>query len=280
MNNNLDKQYNNLVSRILETGEWKGNRTGVDCLTIAGAMIEHDMQEGFPLLTSRKLPFKSTKVELEFFIKGLSSKHWLKERGCNYWNGWANPQKVKYGNDDASKAAMAAEDDLGSIYGVQWRNFNGVDQLKNIVNKLKTDPSDRRMICSAWAPHELNKMALPPCHYAFQVTVINGKLNLAWNQRSVDVACGLPANISSYGLLLHLLAKEANLKEGKLIGFLMDTHIYSNHVDGLKLQLTQNTHILPTIQTNNFTSIFDWVYSETELLNYQASHQIKYDVAI
>lgn len=291
--NNADKQYFNLLNKILTEGKWKNNRTGVDCLTIAGFMFEHDMSEGFPLLTSRKLPFKSTKVELEFFIKGLSSKKWLQDRGCHYWDGWCNPEKVKYGNDEETKVKMAAEDDLGPIYGYQWRYFHGregeenrggfqysVDQLKNIVNTLKKNPMDRRMICSAWNPLALDKMALPPCHYGFQVTVIDGKLNLAWNQRSCDVCCGIPQNIASYALLLHLLAKESGLKEGKLIGFWMDTHIYSNHIEGVKKQLEQNTFILPEIRTDKFTSIFDWEYQDTELLGYQSSGPIKYDVAI
>lgn len=285
--NSIDEQYFNLLNKILSQGQWKGNRTGVDCLTIAGYMLEHDMSEGFPLLTTRKLPFKSTKVELEFFIKGLRSKKWLQERGCKYWDGWCNPKLVPYGNDEDTKKKMAAEDDLGLIYGTQWRNFadpanpnNGIDQLKQVVNTLKKNPSDRRMIVSAWNPLVLPYAALPSCHYGFQVTVIGDKLNLAWNQRSVDVCCGLPQNIASYALLLHLLAKEANLKEGQLIGFLMDTHIYSNHMDGVRQQLTQPMHNLPSIKTENFVSLFDWQYSDTELLNYEYSSPIKYEVSI
>lgn len=290
--NNADATYFRLIEKIQSKGEWKGNRTGVDCLTIAGFMFEHNMSEGFPLLTSRKLPFKSTKVELEFFIKGLRSKKWLKDRGCHYWDGWCNPQKVPYGKDEETKAKMAAEDDLGLIYGTQWRNFHepgayggdteGVDQLKNIVDTLKANPSDRRMICSAWNPLVLrdNLAALPSCHYGFHVTVIGDKLNLAWNQRSVDTMIGLPANIASYATLLHLLAKESGLQEGKLIGFLMDTHIYENHLEGVRRQLEQETFSLPSIKTGKFTSIFNWEHSDTELIGYQHSSPIKYEVAI
>lgn len=287
--NNADKEYFRIVNKILSEGVWKGNRTGVDCLTIAGAMFEHDMKDGFPLLTSRKLPFKSTKVELEFFIKGLRSKKWLQDRGCHYWDGWCNPQLVPYANDEATKKKMAAEDDLGLIYGRQWRAFNdpknsayfdAIDQLKNIVETLKNNPSDRRMICNSWNPLALTQMSLPPCHYSWQVTVIDGYLNLAWNQRSVDTCCGLPQNCASYALLLHLLAKEAGLKEGKLIGFLMDTHIYANHIEGIKRQLEQPTFGLPAIKTDKFTSIFNWEYGDTELVNYQHSAPIKYEVAI
>jgi thymidylate synthase len=286
--NKVDTEYFRIVNDILTNGRLKKNRTGVDCLTIAGAMFQHDMCDGFPLLTSRKMPFKSTKVELEFFIKGITSKKWLQDRGCHYWDGWANPEKVPYGNDEETKKKMAAEDDLGLIYGKQWRDFHdpradysafhGVDQLKNIVNTLKTNPDDRRMICNAWNPLALEDMALPPCHYSWQVTVIDGYLNLAWNQRSVDIACN--QSIVTYALLLHLLAKEAGLKEGKLIGFLMDTHIYVNHIDGIKKQLTQETYPASTVKTDKFTSIFDWTYDDTELLNYQSSGPIKFEVAI
>ena len=300
MRENIEVQYLDLLRRILNEGELKHNRTGVDTLAIAGAMLEHDMSEGFPLLTSRKLPYKSTKVELEFFIKGLTSKGWLQERGCSYWNAWANPQKVPYGQTDEARAKMVAEDDLGFIYGSQWRDFKdprvtipvapdseqeiciseGVDQLKSIVETLKKNPDDRRMICSAWNPMALKYAALPSCHFAWQVTVINGKLNLAWSQRSVDTFLGLPANISSYATLLHLLAKEAGLKEGKLIGFLMDTHLYVNHVDQCREQLTRKPFQLPQIQTKNFTSIFDWQYGDTELLNYTAHPALRGEVAV
>ena len=188
---------------------------------------------------------------------------------------------------------MAAERDLGPIYGWQWRNFgakykgfnetpegNGVDQLKNVVEKLKNKPNDRRMIVTAWNPVDLPTMALPACHYGFQVTVIKDKLNLLWNQRSVDVALGLPFNIASYGLLLHLLAKESGFKEGKLIGFLGDTHIYENHVDGMKEQTSREPYELPKIKTENFTSIFDWSYKDSKIENYQHHPRIKFKVAV
>ncbi|MDD2758237.1 MAG: thymidylate synthase, partial [Patescibacteria group bacterium] len=279
------KAYLDIVRKILETGERKENRTGVDAISIAGAMFEHDMSLGFPLLTTKKMPFKIMAAELEFFIKGLTDKEWLKEKKCHIWDEWASPKKVPYGHDEETKTKMAAERDLGPIYGFQWRHFNadyntydtdytgkGIDQLKQLVDKLKSNPSDRRMIVSAWNPIKIPEMALPPCHYAFQVTVINGKLNLLWNQRSVDTMLGLPFNISSYALLLHLLAKESGLKAGKLVGFLADTHIYVNHLDGAKEQITRdpNTYPLPQIVTDNFTSIFDWKSEDTHLENYQS----------
>ena len=285
--NNTDTEYFKLANKILSEGTWKGNRTGVDCLTIAGFMFEHDMSNGFPLLTSRKLPFKSTKVELEFFIKGLRSKKWLQDRGCHYWDGWCNPQKVSYANDEETKKKMAAEDDLGLIYGTQWRNFhdpkhpeNGIDQLKNVVNTLKTNPLDRRMLVSAWNPLVIPYAALPSCHDGFRLSVIGDKLNLAWTQRSCDVYLGIPANISSYALLLHLLCKESGFKEGKLIGFLFDTHLYKNHIPQTKELLTRQTYPLPTLKTDKFTSIFDWQYTDTELLNYQSGAILSAPVSI
>ncbi len=288
--------YLDIVKNILEKGERKANRTGVDTIAIAGAMFEHDMSRGFPMLTTKKVPFKVVASELEFFISGLTDKTWLQDRNNHIWDEWASPTKAPYGHDDAAKTKMKNERDLGPIYGFQWRHFNaeyknydsdysgqGVDQLKNVVEKLKKDPSDRRMIVSAWNPSKLSEMALPPCHYAFQVTVINGKLNLLWNQRSVDTMLGLPFNITSYALLLHLLAKESGLQEGKLVGFLADTHIYVNHLDGAKEQLTRdpNQYPLPTIETPNFTSIFNWRGSEdTKVINYQSFPKIEFAIAV
>lgn len=289
------KAYLDIVRTILEKGERKENRTGVDTIAIAGAMFEHDMSTGFPLLTTKQVPFRLIATELEFFLKGITDKEWLKERKNHIWDDWANPKIVPYGNDEDSKRRMTEERDLGPIYGFQWRHFNapyetfasdytgkGVDQIARVVETLKKNPNDRRMIVSAWNPQQLGEMALPPCHYAFQVTVINGKLNLLWNQRSVDSALGLPFNIASYALLLHLLAKESGLKEGKLVGFLADTHVYVNQLDGVKEQLARdpNMYPLPTIHTEKFTSIFDWTVADTEIQNYQSQPKILFPLAV
>ncbi len=287
--------YLDIVKKILDKGELKANRTGVDSIAIAGAMFEHDMVNGFPLLTTKKVPMRLVASELEFFIKGITDKQWMIDNNNHIWDEWANPKKVPYGHDEATKKKMLEERDLGAIYGYQWRHFNalydnydsdytgkGVDQLKKVIETLKTNPNDRRMIVMAWNPTMLDEMALPPCHYGFQVTVIDGGLNLLWNQRSVDTMLGLPFNIASYALLLHLLAKETGLKEGKLVGFLADVHIYVNHVDGAKEQLVRdvNQYKLPTIQTNDFKSIFDWEYADTEVLNYESHPRIKFDIAV
>ena len=287
------KAYLEIVRKILAEGSCKTNRTGVDALAIAGAMFEHDMAEGFPLLTTKKVPFNMVKSELEFFIQGITDKEWLKGKKNSIWDEWCSPDSVPYGTDDETKAKMLAERELGPIYGWQWRNFGaeyvaynkppqgkGVDQLRLLVEALKKNPDSRRMIVSAWNPVDLPRMALPPCHFSFQVTVINGKLNLMWNQRSVDVALGLPFNIASYGCLLHLLAKEAGLEEGRLVGFLGDTHIYTNHVEAIRTQIEREPRTLPKIKTENFSSVFDWHYTDTVAEGYDPHPAVKFDIAV
>ena len=289
------KAYLDIVKKVLENGEKIETRTGVKAYTIAGAIFEHDMKNGFPLLTTKKTPFRLVATELEFFINGITDKKWLQDKNNHIWDEWAKPQLAPYGHDELSKKRMLEERDLGPIYGFQWRHFNasyqkfdsnyegqGIDQLKKIVETLKTNPRDRRMIVSAWNPQQFFEMALPPCHYAFQITVIGDKLNLLWNQRSVDTMLGLPFNIASYALLLHLLAKESGLKEGKLVGFLADVHIYENHVDGAREQLTRdpNKYTLPQIETENWKSIFLWKAEDTKVLNYQSYDRIPFEIAV
>lgn len=289
------KSYLDIVRYVLANGTIQTNRTDTKALTVAGLMFEHDMSRGFPLLTTKKIPFRLISTELEFFIKGMTDKRWLQERNNHIWDEWAYPKKAPYGHSPEAKERMLREQDLGPIYGFQWRHFGaqyssfdadythqGYDQLKNLVHTLKTNPRDRRMIVSAWNPPFLQDMALPPCHYSFQVTVINGTLNLLWNQRSVDVMLGLPFNIASYALLLHLLAKESGLKEGRLIGFLADVHIYENHVSGAHEQLGRDAELynLPQIITEPFISIFNWSAQDSMIMNYQSHSTIKFEIAI
>jgi len=289
------KAYLEIVRRILAEGERKESRTGIDTIAIAGAMFEHDMAKGFPLLTTKKTPLRLVATELEFFIKGITDKKWLQDRNNHIWDEWANPQKAPYGHDAESKKRMMEERDLGPIYGFQWRHFGaayvdcatdytgqGVDQLQRIVDTLRSNPHDRRMIVNAWNPLQLEQQGLPPCHFVFQVTVIDGKLNLLWNQRSVDVPLGLPFNIASYGLLLHLLAKEAGLREGRLIGFLSDTHIYVNQVDGIREQLARDPdrYSLPRLVTDPFTSIWDWQAEHSQVEGYESYPKIDFPIAV
>jgi thymidylate synthase len=251
------------------------------------------MSDGFPLLTTKSVPIRLVASELEFFLRGISDKKWLQERDNHIWDEWCTPVKVPYSHDEETKRKMKEERDLGPIYGWQWRHFGakyidhktnyegqGVDQIKRLVHLLKTKPHDRQMLVLAWNPVDIEKVIPPFCHYGFQVTVADNKINLMWNQRSVDSALGLPFNIASYGLLLHLLAKETNYQEGRLVGFLGDTHIYLNHVDALKEQLTRKPYPLPQIKTNNFTSIFDWKYTDTEIINYNHHPRIKFEIAV
>lgn len=289
------RAYLDIVKKIIDEGKLEENRTGIKAYTIAGAIFEHDMSKGFPLLTTKKTPFKLVASELEFFIKGITDKKWLQDRNNHIWDEWAKPQLAPYGHDEESKKKMKEERDLGPIYGFQWRHFNapykdyqtdylntGIDQLKKAIETIKTNPRDRRIIISAWNPLQFDEMGLPPCHYSFQITIIDGRLNLLWNQRSVDTMLGLPFNIASYALLLHLLAKETGLKEGKLVGFLADVHIYENHLTGAKEQLSRdpNKYPLANIETENWKSIFDWQYTDTKLLNYQSYEKISFDIAI
>ena len=289
------QQYLDIVKNILENGEKKEDRTGTGTLAIAGAMFKHDMSKGFPLLTTKKVAYKCVRTELEFFIKGITDKKWLQDRGNHIWDEWCTPLKVPYAHDEETKKRMLEERDLGAIYGWEWRHFGaeykdyntdytgqGVDQIKKLVEELKTKPWSRQMLVLAWNPLDIDKAIPPYCHYAFQITVINNKLNLLWNQRSIDTALGLPFNIASYATLLHLLAKETGYQEGTLVGFLGDTHIYLNHIDALKEQLTRdpNKYPLPRIETENFTSIFDWQYSDTKLIDYQSYPKIPFKISV
>jgi thymidylate synthase len=275
------KAYIDILKKILSDGTWKQNRTGIDTLSITGAMFEHDLNSGFPLLTTKQMGLKNIATELEFFIKGLSDKKWLQDRKCYIWDDWANPQKVPYGNDDESKRKMKEENDLGCIYGVQWRNWNneGIDQLKNIIDKLKTNPYDRRMIVNAWNPSKLDQMALPPCHYSFQILSDGENVDLLFNMRSTDTFLGAPYNIASYGLLLEIIAKHVKMKPRKLIGFWADTHLYKNHIEQVSEQIKRNPLTLPKIEIT-CDDIFNWTRSDFILSDYESHSPIKGVVAV
>jgi len=294
--NKLDEQYQRLISQILLEGSESNDRTGVGTLSIAGAQIRHNMAEGFPLLTVRKVPYRSVRVELEGFINGINSKKWYQDRNCSYWKSWCNPQKVPYGTDEETKTKMLAEDDLGIIYGNNWRGFHDptgvsddpfcgveslhVDQLSDLVKTLKADPNSRRMMVYAWNPLALDHAALPACHDSFQVTVTENKLNLIFRMRSSDAVLGLPSNLASYGTLLHLLAKESGFQEGYLVAHLGDIHIYKNALDAAQEYLKREPFELPRIFTEGFTSIFDWTHDQTKAVDYKAHDRIKVEVAV
>lgn len=288
--NNVDQYFVDTLKNIKENGIWCDNRTGIKTKTIPFSTFTHNMADGFPLLCIKKTPYKVIKVELEGFINGITSKKWFQERGCNIWNEWCNPEKVPYGIDKETQQKMYEEDDLGLIYGSQYRNFHdpeagiygaGYDQLKGIVRLLKKDPSSRRMVCSAWNPLAMGYMALMPCHYVFQVQVIDNTLHLNWTQRSTDVPLGQNYNIASYATMLHLLAKEGGFREGILCGQFSNLHYYENQQVGVDEILSRNCDIpLSKIETNNFTSIFDWHYYDTNIIGYESLFKINIPIAI
>ena len=280
------RAYLHIIRKILEKGISKPTRTGISTIAIPSATFTHDMAKGFPLLTTRKMPFKSSRVETEGFLNGVTDKKWYQDRGCRFWDHWCNKKLVPPSNDEETKARMRAERDLGPIYGWQWRHFGanytepnadytrqGVDQLARAIKTLRADPTDRKQVVSAWNPVDVPKMALEPCHYSFHPLITGGKLHLSWTQRSVDSARGLPNNISQYALILHLLAKEFSLEEGTLTGFLEDTHLYENQIPGAKEQVTRRQRQLPKIETPNFTSIFDWTHDQTRIVNYNPDNR-------
>lgn len=284
------KEYLNMLQHILDNGQRESNRTGIDTIMVSGYMLEHDMSEGFPLLTTKKMGLKSISAELEMIIKGLNSKQFLKDRKCHIWDEWCNPKKVPYGTDEETKAKMAAEDDLGPIYGVQGRKFDdhpelglkGTDQLKNLVDTIKKDPTSRRLVVSYWNPNQMDEMALPPCHFAWQVLCHpnTNKMDIIWYQRSCDSFLGIPYDLASYALLLTLLCKETGFIPGKVIGMFANTHIYVNQIEQVKTQLQRTPHKLPTVEIKNFTSIFDWRYDDVELQNYECDGKLVAEVAV
>ena len=231
---NIENEYKGLLSGIFYGGMEKEDRTGTGTRSVFGRTIKHDMALGFPLLTSKRISFNAARTELLWILQGRTDLKYLEDNGVNYWR----PDYIRSGRTDET---------LGPVYGKQWRDFNGVDQLKELVHSINTNPSSRRLIVSAWAPHEMQDMALPPCHYAFQVYINNDTLDLMWMQRSADVFLGLPYDIAMYGLLLELLAKGSGLKPGKLIGQLGDCHLYNNHLDQAKIYLDRPKRALPKL---------------------------------
>lgn len=304
---NAEHQYLDILRELIEVAEHgvsTENRTATDTFKLPPQMLQHDMADGFPLLTTKRVAVKTMAVELEGFIKGITSKKWFQDRGCKIWNEWCNPQKVPYGQDEETLAKMAAEDDLGPcIYGASWRGFHDpeatvnhawsgshtddiehvgqrVDQFQKIVDTLKTNPTDRRMICMAWNPLGLDHTALPPCHMMFQVTTRGKKLDLTWNQRSADWKLGIPFNLASYGLLLQLFAKESGFVPGILTGFLGDVHLYENHVEQAQEQLSREVRPLPRLEFNKWDGIFNWTHEDTTVEDYHPHPPIKAPVAV
>lgn len=260
MANNLDKQYKNLLKKVLEKGSNKEDRTGTGTLSIFAETIRHNMSDGFPILTTKKVAFNTMVTELKWFLRGDTNIEYLHKNNCHIWDG----DYERSGRTDG---------ELGPIYGKQWRDWNGVDQLENLIVGLINEPDSRRHLVSAWNVDDLGEMTLPPCHYSFQCYVADGKLSLVWNQRSADLFLGVPFNISSYGLLLLLLCKETRLEPGELIGNFGDVHLYSNHLEQAKEQIERDSFDLPDINLEYYDIYFGDF--EAQLLGYKSHPAIK-----
>ena len=260
------KQYLDLLHDIMENGFDKPNRTGVDTRSVFGRSMRFDLNQGFPLITTKKIHLKSVIYELLWFIKGDTNVKFLQDNGVRIWNEWADENG-----------------DLGPVYGAQWRNWNndGIDQLQELINKLKNNPDDRRMIVSAWNPSQVGKMALPPCHMFYQCYVADGKLSMLMYQRSCDMFLGVPFNIASYALLTMMLAQVCGLKLGEYVHVLGDAHIYHNHFAQVREQLAREPYPLPQMHLNpEVKNIEDFKFEDFILEGYQCHPTIKAQVAV
>lgn len=263
------KQYLDLLDHVLTTGHRKSDRTGTGTISIFGYQMRFNLQEGFPVLTTKKLHLKSIIHELLWFISGETNIRYLTEHGVNIWNEWADQD----GN-------------LGPVYGSQWRSWPAtdgrkIDQLQDVINSIKTSPDSRRHIVSAWNPGEIDKMALPPCHVLFQFYVSEGKLSCQLYQRSADIFIGVPFNIASYSLLTMMIAQVTGLQPGEFIHTFGDAHIYLNHIDQVRLQLTREPFKLPQMLINpEVKEITGFRFEDFNLVNYEFHPHIKGDIAV
>ncbi|KQM60717.1 thymidylate synthase [Agreia sp. Leaf210] len=265
----LQTPYEDLLRHVLETGAAKSDRTGTGTTSVFGAQLRFDLSEGFPLITTKRVHFKSIAYELLWFLRGESNVGWLRENGVTIWDEWAD-----------------ADGELGPVYGVQWRSWptpsgGHVDQISQVIETLKSDPDSRRIIVSAWNVAEIPEMALAPCHALFQFYVADGKLSCQLYQRSADLFLGVPFNIASYALLTHMVAQQAGLEVGDFVWTGGDCHIYDNHVEQVTEQLTREPYALPKLRiTRTPDSIFDYRYDDFEIVDYVHHPAIKAPVAV
>lgn len=287
------KQYHELMSHVMTHGKQKMDRTQTGTKSVFGYQMRFNLDEGFPLVTTKKVHLKSIIHELLWFIKGDTNIQYLVQNGVSIWNDWpfvAFQKSTDYNGESMKEFADRIKNDnefakkygdLGPVYGAQWRNFNGVDQLAEVIDQIKHQPHSRRMIISAWHPGEIEHMALPPCHAFIQFYVHGDTLSLQLYQRSADIFLGVPFNIASYALLLMMMAQVTGLKAGEFVHTLGDAHIYSNHFEQVELQLTRDIRPLPTMKINpNIKNITDFEYSDFELENYDPHPAIKGEVAV
>lgn len=315
--NSFDLEYHNLLKLILETGKDKDDRTNTGTLSVFGHQMRFDLSKGFPLLTTKKVSFKLVATELIWFIRGDTNIRYLLEYNNNIWNEWAflkwiesdeymGPDMTDFGHRalldpefneqyreqlNIFKEKILTDDDfmqrfgdLGNVYGKQWRQFETkdrvTDQLKEVIEQIKSNPHSRRHIVSAWNPGEIESMALPPCHTMFQFYVNDNKLSCQLYQRSADVFLGVPFNIASYSLLTHLVARECGLEVGEFIHSMGDSHIYSNHIEAVETQLMRSSYEAPKLQINSDKDIFNIEYEDLEIIDYTAHPAIKAPIAV
>ncbi len=263
-----ERQYLNLLADILETGVQRGDRTGTGTLGVFGRQMRFDLAQGFPLLTTKKLHRKSIILELLWFLRGDTNVGWLQERGVSIWDEWAD-----------------AQGELGPVYGKQWRSWAApdgrvIDQMANVVESVKTTPHSRRHIVSAWNPADVDDMALPPCHCLFQFFVAEGRLSCQLYQRSADVFLGVPFNIASYALLTQMVAKVTGLEPGEFVHTLGDAHLYLNHLDQAREQLTREPYPFPTLTLADKRDLFSFDYEDFKVTGYKAHDKIAAPIAV
>ena len=264
----VDTQYEDLLRLVLANGAVKSDRTGTGTRSVFGHQLRYDLSAGFPLITTKRVHFKSVAIELLWFLRGESNVKWLQEQGVTIWDEWAD-----------------ADGELGPVYGVQWRSWptpdgRHIDQVSNLLDQLRSNPDSRRLIVSAWNVGEIENMALPPCHAFFQFYVADGKLSCQLYQRSADLFLGVPFNIASYALLTHLVAAQVGLEVGDFVWTGGDCHIYDNHVDQVNEQLSREPYPFPRLQVAPAGSLFDYACADFELVGYDHHPAIKAPVAV
>jgi thymidylate synthase len=263
-----DTQYEDLLRAVMVRGSVKPDRTGTGTRSLFGAQLRYDLNRGFPLITTKRVHFRSVAYELLWFLRGESNVRWLQEHGVSIWDEWAD-----------------ADGELGPVYGVQWRSWptssgETIDQITQLMQTLRTDPHSRRLIVSAWNVAELPKMALAPCHALFQFHVADGRLSCQLYQRSADLFLGVPFNIASYALLTHMVAQQADLEPGEFIWTGGDCHIYDNHVEQVTEQLSRTAYAFPQLRISKAASLFDYDYDDFELVDYQHHPALRAPVAV
>lgn len=261
--------YEDLLRDVYERGTHKGDRTGTGTRSLFGSQIRYDLSAGFPLITTKRVHFKSIALELLWFLRGDSNVRWLQERGVSIWDEWADE-----------------DGELGPVYGVQWRSWptpggETIDQIESLIDQIRTNPDSRRLIVSAWNPADIPDMALAPCHALFQFYVADGKLSCQLYQRSADMFLGVPFNIASYALLTHMIAQQTGLEVGEFVWTGGDTHIYDNHIEQVETQLSRDAHPLPHLRLlRRPDSIFDYEFEDFEIVGYEHHPGIKAPVAV